>query len=260
MRRPMVVGNWKMYTSGADAHILATTIRNNMANFEEVEVVLCPPSIWLSEVLNIVGQGGKISLGAQNMFYEPEGAFTGEISPLMVRDLAKYVIVGHSERREYFSETDDDVNEKVIAALKAGLSPIICVGESKKSSRYPETPVKQLKAALEHVPKKHYGQIVVAYEPVWAIGSGKNADGEYVAKVATALRELVLRDCPILYGGSVKSNNAKEYGERPEIDGLLIGSASIRASEFIKIGAIWSDCKNFKQDIILKEEVNKQTH
>lgn len=246
MRRPMVVANWKMYTNAGDAAILATTVRNNVAGISKTEVVLCPPTIWLTEVSSIIGKGGKVRLGAQNIFYESEGAFTGEISPLMVRDVADYVIIGHSERREHFGETDLEVNEKVIAALRAGLSPIICVGEKSKSTGYPETPVDQLREALSHVPKKYYKQIVVAYEPIWAIGTGENADPAYVAKVVSVLRELVLRDSPILYGGSVNSKNAKEYGLRPEIDGLLVGGASLRAAEFVKICGIWSECKSFK--------------
>lgn len=246
MRRPMVVGNWKMYTDISDAHILSTTIRNYVANFEGIEVVLCPPVIWLSEVAGIVGKGGKVKLGVQNIFYEPEGPYTGEISPLMVKNLAKYAIVGHSERREYFGETDRDVNEKVIAALRAGLYPIICVGEKKKSTKFPDMPVKQLKEALLHVPRKFYKQIVVSYEPVWAIGTGESADPVYAAKVISQLRELVLRESPILYGGSVNSKTVSGFAERPEIDGLLVGGASIRATEFIKICETWSHKKNFK--------------
>ena len=246
MRRPMVVANWKMYTSAGDAAILATTVRNNVAGINKVEVVICPPAIWLTEVSDIIGKGGKVKLGAQNIFYESEGAYTGEISPMMVKDVADYVIVGHSERREHFGETDLEVNEKVIAALRAGLSPIICVGEKKKSTKYPQGPVDQLKEALAHVPKKYFKEIIVAYEPIWAIGTGENADAAYVAKVIGALRELVLRDSPILYGGSVNSKSAKEYGLRPEIDGLLVGGASLRAAEFVKICGIWSESKSFK--------------
>jgi triosephosphate isomerase len=246
MRRPLVVGNWKMYTEASDAHILATTIRNYASNIDGIEIVLCPPVIWLSEILSIVGKSGKIKLGAQNMFYEKEGPYTGEISPMMIRDLAEYVIIGHSERREHFGETNLEVNEKVIAALRAGLSPIICVGEKKKSVRYPTSVVNQLKEALAHVPKKYYKEIVIAYEPVWAIGTGENADPEYAAKVITELRQLVLRDSPILYGGSVNSRNAAGFGKRPEIDGLLVGGASLRASEFVKICSTWAEKKNFK--------------
>jgi triosephosphate isomerase len=239
-----------MYTEAADANILATTIRNYASQINGIEIVLCPPAIWLSEVLSIVGKSGKIQLGAQNIFYEKEGPYTGEISPLMVRDLAKYVIIGHSERREHFGETNLEVNEKVIAALRAGLHPIICVGEKKKSANYPTGVVGQLKEALAHVPKKYYKQIVVAYEPIWAISTAedrnRNADVDYVVKVITALREVVLRDSPILYGGSVNSKNAKDYAAQPGIDGALVGAASLRASDFIKVCSIWAEAKNFK--------------
>lgn len=242
----MVVGNWKMYTEASDAHVLATSIRNYVSNIKEIEIVLCPPIIWLSEILSIVGKGGRIELGAQNMFYEKEGPYTGEISPMMIKNLAKYVIIGHSERREHFGETNLDVNEKVIVALRAGLYPIICVGEKKKSVNYPTSVVNQLKEALAHVPKKYYAQVVIAYEPVWAIGTGENADPEYAAKVISQLRQLVLRDSPILYGGSVNSKNAAGFANRPEIDGLLVGGASLRASEFVKICSTWAEKKSFK--------------
>lgn len=238
MRRPLIAGNWKMYTRGADAQILATTIRNGVAGLEGVEVVLCPPSIWLSEVLSVVGRGGKVELGIQNIFYEPDGPYTGEISPQMARDLARYAIVGHSERREHFGEKDFDINEKVIASLQAGLVPIICVGERKRET-LPKEPLNQLKAALEHVPKKNYKNLVVAYEPIWAIGTGENADAKYVAKVVSYLREVGLGETPVLYGGSVNSSNVEDYAKQPEIDGLLVGGASLRASEFVKICQVW---------------------
>lgn len=245
MRRPVVIANWKMHTRASDAQILATTVRNGVAPIEGVEIVLCPPAIWLSEILSIVGHGGRIELGVQNMFHEPEGAYTGEISPLMVRDLAKYAIIGHSERREFFGEKDFDVNEKVISALKAGLVPIICVGE-KKREKLPHEPLRQLKEALMHVPKKCFGEMIVAYEPIWAIGTGENADPEYVAKVVHYLREVGLNETPVLYGGSVNSKNVADYGKRPEIDGLLVGGASLRAAEFIKICSTWSKSKSMK--------------
>lgn len=245
MRRPIVIANWKMYTRAADAHVLATSVRNGVSRLEGVEVVLCPPTIWLSEIRGILGKG-KTKLGAQNLFYELEGAFTGEISPLMIRDLCDYVIIGHSERREYFGETNLEVNEKVIASLKAGLSPIVCVGEKRKSKAYPTGVVKQLAEALAHIPKKHYCDLIVAYEPVWAIGTGEQAEPEYAAKVITQLREVINRDAPILYGGSVNSKNAAGFAARPEIDGLLVGGASLRSAEFVKICTTWAKAKSFK--------------
>lgn len=241
----MIVGNWKMHTRAADAHILATAVRNYAINVPEVEMVVCPPFVWLSEVAHVLNKG-KAHLGAQNMYFELEGAYTGEVSPLMIKDLAQYVIIGHSERREYFEETDLDVNEKVIAALKVGLFPIVCVGEKKKSSRYPQKVVDQLKGALASIPKKHYKDLIVAYEPIWAIGTGMEAEPEYAAKVITQLRTVVKLETPILYGGSVNSKNTAGFAGHPEIDGLLVGGASLKAAEFCKIAQVWHDKKGFK--------------
>jgi triosephosphate isomerase len=242
MKKSFVVGNWKMYlTSSADASVLTTTLRNNMPKIS-TEVIIAPPIIWLSEVISILGKKGKIATATQNMFYEPEGAYTGEISPVMIKEMSDYVIIGHSERREYFGETNMDVNEKVIAALKAGLKPIICVGEKKKSLNAAQV-VKELEEAIMHIPKRRFKDIIVAYEPVWAIGTGENADPAYVARVITKLREYVSNDTPILYGGSVKSTNIEGYAKRPEIDGVLVGGASAKATEFIKICQSWDEIK-----------------
>lgn len=248
MRRPMVVANWKMNTRASDAYILATTVRNAVAPIEGIEVVICPPSIWLSEVADIVKKDGKVNVGAQNMFYEAEGAFTGEISPLMILDIAKYVILGHSERRNYFHENDIIINEKVQAAIKYGLSPIICVGEEHAYDPLSDAP-KQLVEALNHVPKNRYKDIVVAYEPKWAIsgfGGKKTASIDHILKEFTRLREVVGRDTPILYGGSVDESQISSLAARPEIDGVLVGSASIRASAFLKICHTWAEAKSFK--------------
>lgn len=238
----IIAANWKMYTRAADAQVLATAVRNGAARIEGIGVVICPPAIWLSELRLALGRGGKVELGGQNMFYEEEGPYTGEISPLMLRDLASHVIIGHSERREHFGERDYDVNEKVIAALEAGLTPIICVGEKKKKA-LPKEPREQLRAALLHLAKRDFEKIIVAYEPVWAIGTGDNAEPEYVGRVINYLRELGLTKTTFLYGGSTSSKNVRVYARRPEIDGLLVGAASLRASEFIKICQIWSEVK-----------------
>lgn len=232
-------------TSVADAHVLATSIRNHVADVRDVEIILAPPTIWLSEIAQIIGRSEKTQLAAQNIFYESDGAYTGETSPLMIKEIAGYVIVGHSERREYFGETDLEINEKVIAALKAGLIPIICVGEKTKGSTIGQ-PLKELQEALDHIPKKHFKDIIIAYEPIWAIGTGENADPVYVAKVATKLREVVNIHTPILYGGSVNSGNVGSYADRPEIDGVLVGGASVRAAEFVKICKIWSEAKSLR--------------
>lgn len=245
MRRPMVVANWKMNTRASDAYILATTIRNAIASIEGIEVVICPPAIWLSEIAQIIKKDGKVNVGAQNMFYEPEGAYTGEISPLMIVDLAKYVILGHSERRNYFHENDLLINEKVISAIKYGLTPIICVGEKSKTAPISDA-VNQLREALNTIPKNRYKDVVVAYEPVWAIGGAKVASIDHIVKGMFKLREVVDRDTSILYGGSVNVEQVSELAKRPEIDGVLVGSASIRAASFIKICQDWAGAKSFK--------------
>lgn len=247
MKRSLIIGNWKMYAdSVADAHILSTTIRNNVGNLSHIEIVLCPPAIWLPEVKPIIGRNAKLSLGIQNLYFEPTGGYTGEISPLMAKEFVDYAIVGHSERREYFCETNLDVNEKVASCLKAGIKPIVCVGEKKKGTAMTQ-PVNELKEAIEGLPRKYFKEIVVAYEPIWAVttaASSNNADASYIVKVINKLREIVDRDTPILYGGSVRSSNVKEYAERPEIDGVLVGAASVRAAEFVKVCKIWNETKS----------------
>lgn len=246
MKSSLIVGNWKMYvTSISDAHILATSIRNGVADIPRIEAVVCPPALWLSEIAGIVKKGAKTKIGIQNISYEMEGAFTGEISPQMAKEMVDYVIIGHSERRAYFGETNIDVNEKVLAALKVGLTPIICVGEKKKEAT-PTEPFKQLEEALKNVPKNALKNIVVAYEPIWAIGTSLNADADYVSKVVTKLRELVRTETSILYGGSVKLDNALSYAKKREIGGLLIGGASVKANDFIKICKIWSEARDIK--------------
>jgi len=249
MRRPMVVANWKMYTRASDAYILATTIKNAVHNIEGIEIVICPPSLWLSEISDLVKTDGKVNVGAQNMFYEPDGPYTGEISPTMIRDVAKYVIVGHSERRFYFNESDLDVNEKVLAAIKYGLSPIVCVGEKTKSASIHDA-VDQLKEALQHVHKGSYKDIIVAYEPVWAIGSEHTAPLEHSVKAISMLREIIGRDSSILYGGSINNTEVDKFAKSHIIDGVLVGSASLRAGVFIEICKKWAEAKSFKNDVI----------
>jgi len=251
----MVVANWKMYTRASDAYILATSIRNSVASLDGVEVVVCPPVIWLSELSEILKRDGKVNLGAQNMFYEDEGPYTGEISPIMIRDVCKYVIVGHSERRAHFGETDFDVNEKVLAALKHGLSPIICVGEKTKSAPLSDA-ADQLEEALTHVPKNKYKDIVVAYEPVWAIGNHNAAPVEHAEKAVAKLREVIFRESPILYGGSIDHEKILNFAKSPLIDGVLVGSASLRASVFVEICRIWAANKSFKGDVVIPKEVD----
>ncbi|PIZ27360.1 triose-phosphate isomerase, partial [Candidatus Berkelbacteria bacterium CG_4_10_14_0_8_um_filter_42_34] len=192
MRRPIVIANWKMYGSLSDAIVLATGIRDGIENFSGVEIILCPPAIWLTEVAGIIHKRiDQLALGAQNIHYLSEGEFTGEISATMVCDVARYAIVGHSERRKNFGETASIVARKAAAALDAGLSPIVCVGEQKKSEDSVQKVVDELKELLSDVRKSEYRDIVVAYEPVWAVGANEPATPEYSARVIVKLREIV---------------------------------------------------------------------
>lgn len=244
MRRPLVIANWKMHTNLSDALVLATAVRDGVENIDGIEVVLCPPSIWLSEVSQVIRKEiGHLGLGAQNIHYLFEGNYTGEISAPMVRDVAKYVIVGHSERRKYFTESNEVISRKAAAAIDGGLIPIICVGEENKNENSASGVVKQLKETLASVNKNEYDKIIIAYEPVWAVGANVSATPEYCAKVITSLREIVSAETPIIYGGDVNAGNIYSYMQRPEIDGVLIGRSSLKASEFVKICRIVAEYK-----------------
>lgn len=255
MRRPLIIANWKMNTNLADATVLTTSVKNNVANLD-LDVVLCPPFVWLYPMAEILEKSPKnLHLGAQNMWFTPSGAITGEISPTMVKALAKYVILGHSERRANFHETSDLINDKIKTALDYNLIPIVCVGETKKmreEKRGRGRPTKvdlssnvihQLTAALEGIAADDAEKIVVAYEPVWAIGTGEAANGAYANSVMEQLRKVfakkynssVAERVRILYGGSVDEDNIREFIYQPEIDGVLVGGASLKAKEFIKI-------------------------
>jgi len=244
MRRPIVIANWKMYGSLSDAIVLATGIRDGIENFSGVEIILCPPAIWLTEVAGIIHKRiDQLALGAQNIHYLSEGEFTGEISATMVCDVARYAIVGHSERRKNFGETASIVARKAAAALDAGLSPIVCVGEQKKSEDSVQKVVDELKELLSDVRKSEYRDIVVAYEPVWAVGANESATPEYSARVIVKLREIVSAETPILYGGSVNAANVYSFVRRPEIDGVLVGRAGLKVGEFVKICRIVAEYK-----------------
>ena len=257
MRTPIIIANWKMNTNLSDAVVLAQSIKSGIENLEHIEVVLCPPFVWLYPVFETLEKvlGKKIKLGAQDLFWEDDGAYTGEVSGKMLRRMCQYAVVGHSERRHYLHEDDEDINNKVHAALRNGLKPIICVGEYKKMveekagrGRPDKISVNtnilnQLTKALEHVSKKDIENVVIAYEPVWAIGSGNPASGAYAASIINQLREKIFRlydwdtaqNVRILYGGSVDSKNISEFIRQPEIDGVLVGGASLRAKEFVKM-------------------------
>lgn len=247
MRKQIIAGNWKMYTDLAEATILVEGIKAALAEGEvSREVVVCPPFTGLSTVADLI-EDTDVRLGAQNMYFEPKGAFTGEVSPLMLTDVGcHYVILGHSERREYFSESDALINQKIKAAFQYDLIPILCVGESLAQREANETQSfidSQLTAGLEGLTAEQVSQMVIAYEPIWAIGTGKTATAEQAGEVCTAIRAKVaaLFDAAtaealrIQYGGSVKGSNAKEILSQPDIDGALVGGASLKADDFMAI-------------------------
>lgn len=247
MRQPFVAGNWKMNKTVTEASVLVQDLLPELQKSTSVERVICPPFTSLM-VLSAQLKDSGIGLGAQNMHWEASGAFTGEISPAMVREFCSYVILGHSERRAYFGETDDSVNKKLKAALAIGLIPIVCIGETLQQYEAGETRdvvVRQAKQGLKEIEPALAAQIVVAYEPVWAIGTGKAAtsDGantvhkEYIRPaLADLFGSAVAHNIRILYGGSVTAANAAEFFAQSDIDGALVGGASLKP-DFIKIVA-----------------------
>jgi triosephosphate isomerase len=243
MRSPFVAGNWKMNTTTTEAEKLVLEMLDKLDRIKGVEKVLCPPFVSLVAI-NMMLQNSSIKLGAQNMYFETEGAYTGEISPVMLSELCKFVILGHSERRWYFGETDEIVNKKVKAALANKLQPILCVGErleEKEAGKTKDVINRQVTGALKDL--KPVSDLVIAYEPVWAIGTGKAASGEQAAATVRFIRNVlaglwnksIAQDLPILYGGSVNSANIVEFISHPEIDGALVGGASLKPEEFVSI-------------------------
>jgi triosephosphate isomerase (TIM) len=243
MRTPVIAGNWKMNTTVAEAAELVKSMKDKLHLVAGVEKVLCPPFVSLTVVKELI-KGTSIKLGAQNMYFERSGAYTGEISPAMLVGLCEFVILGHSERRGYFGETDQLVNKKAKAALAAGLTPIVCVGESLEQNNAGETVgviTRQVKAAFDGIasPKG----TVIAYEPIWAIGTGKSASSEQANAVVRVIRDTIARiygdqaaqAMRIQYGGSVNSANIAEFIRQPEIDGALVGGASLKAPDFLGI-------------------------
>jgi len=243
MRTPFIAGNWKMNTTVAQASTLVAEMRERLDRVEGVEKVLCPPFISLATIGELL-RGTSIKLGAQNMYFEEKGAYTGEVSPLMLSQLCEFVILGHSERRQYFAETDELINKKVGAALKIGLTPILCVGEKleeKEAGETAEVVARQVRGALEGIESPQ--GLVIAYEPIWAIGTGKAATppesndttGLLRRTVAQLYGEEFSQGVRILYGGSVTASNIAGFMEQPEIDGALVGGASLKAEEFSSI-------------------------
>ena len=243
MPTPLIAGNWKMNTTVREAGILAAAVKDAMAGVSGVDVVLCPPFISLAEVAKAV-EGSPIQVGAQNMHYEDKGAFTGEVSPAMLQDLCRYVIVGHSERRRDFAESDELVNRKARKALESGLKPIICVGEvleERRQGREESVVSTSVAGCLEGIDSSD--NLVVAYEPVWAIGTGLSATSDQAQAMAALIRHLLAdrfgqegaANVPVLYGGSVNPDNVAELAAQPDIDGALVGGASLNVDQFADI-------------------------
>ncbi len=246
MRTPLVVGNWKMHGGLATARDLAQSVRDGLRRPRGVEVVICPPFTTLAAVAEVLA-GSAVGVGAQNCHWEPQGAFTGEISPVMLAELGcRLVLLGHSERRHIFHETDDEINKKVAAALRHGLQPLLCVGETAEERRQGLTFTVvegQLRAGWAGLSPEDMGRCLLAYEPVWAIGTGVNATPAQAAEVHGCLRGLVselgskdlAQTVRVLYGGSVKADNAAAVTQEPDIDGVLVGGASLQVQSFIAI-------------------------
>jgi len=246
MRIPFVAGNWKMNKTVAEARDLVFKMNMKLREISGVEKVLCPPAMSLLAISALL-EGTDTGLGAQNMHWEEKGAFTGEISAAMVKEYCRYVILGHSERRAYFAETDETVNRKMLAAQKTGLTPIVCVGETLEeyeSRRTADVVTRQVEKGLANLDPAFAPKMVVAYEPIWAIGTGKASNGpEANAVVADVIRPALARlygtetaqAIRVLYGGSVTAANAAEFFGQPDIDGALVGGASLKEEEFVAI-------------------------
>ncbi len=248
MRKPLIAGNWKMNLLRDSCISLVHLLKHKIPNPSNVDVAVCPPSVYLHDVGETL-RGSSIALGAQNMYHEKEGAFTGEISGAMLKDLGcSYVILGHSERRQLLNESDSDVNRKIIAALRSELIPIVCVGETlqeREGGITTKVISDQMKGSLAKLSSDQGVQLVIAYEPVWAIGTGKTATPAQAEEVHAQIRNLLndffgrtaAESIRILYGGSVKAENASELLAQPNIDGALVGGASLKAADFSAIVA-----------------------
>jgi triosephosphate isomerase len=246
MRKPFVAGNWKMNKTVEQARELVSELVPGLQGIPQVDRVICPPFLALLPIGAML-QGTDIGLGAQNLHWEASGAFTGEVSPAMVKEFCQYVIIGHSERRTYFGETDESVNKKVKAALNVGLIPIVCIGETLaefESGKTGDILSRQVLEGLKGLTPDQGNQLVIAYEPVWAIGTGKAATGnganDVVRKILRPTMDKlfgseVSQGIRVLYGGSVTGENAAEFFGQPEIDGALVGGASLKVLNFLEI-------------------------
>lgn len=248
MRTPLIAGNWKMNTDTAGAKQLAQAVAAEAGKNQGAELLVCPPSVYLGVVRDALGSA-PVALGAQNVYHEANGAYTGEISTAMLVDLGvKYVILGHSERRHILKETDELINKKTHAVLKAGMRPIVCVGElleEREAGRTADVIKTQFAGSLADISAEQILSVVIAYEPVWAIGTGKVATTDEAEEVHADLRRQLAErynaeiadQVRILYGGSVKPDNAADLLAQPNVDGALIGGASLKASDFLAIAA-----------------------
>jgi len=246
MRRPLIAGNWKMNNNREESVELVSRLKEMISDSGQVEVVVAPPFTALGSVAEAI-KGSPILLSAQNIFWEESGAFTGEISPSMLKDIGcRYAIIGHSERRQYFGETNETVNKRLKAALKASLIPIVCVGETLEEREAEKTfsvVEQQIKEGLNALSSNEMEKVVIAYEPVWAIGTGKTATPDQAQEVHQVIRQLIARifseeiaeKIRILYGGSVKPDNVDQLMAQRDIDGALVGGASLKADSFARL-------------------------
>ncbi|MGD6940615.1 triose-phosphate isomerase [Cytobacillus gottheilii] len=246
MRKPIIAGNWKMHKTLSEAKSFIEEVNGLVPDQEKVETVVCAPALFLERLVEST-EGTAVQIGAQNMHFENSGAFTGETSPVALADLGvKYVILGHSERREMFNETDESVNKKTLAAFAHGLIPIVCVGESLEQRENGETNqlvADQVEKALAGLTEDQVKETVIAYEPIWAIGTGKSSTAADANEVCAHIRQVVAKQFSqtaadavrIQYGGSVKPANIKEYMSESDIDGALVGGASLEAQSFLQL-------------------------
>ena len=248
MRKPFVAGNWKMNTDSHSSVDLAKRVASGSSEVasHSVSVAVCPPFVYLQSVAKALS-ASSVAVGAQDVYFEPKGAFTGEISASMLKDIGcTYSLCGHSERRHVIGETDEFVNKKVAAAIGGGLLPILCVGEllgEREASQTEEVVSRQLKIGLAGLSAEKASAVTIAYEPVWAIGTGRTATPQQAQEVHSLVRKLIAElydselgeEIRILYGGSVKPNNSADLMSRPDIDGLLVGGASLSADDFVAI-------------------------
>ncbi|MCE5037546.1 triose-phosphate isomerase [Staphylococcus auricularis] len=248
MRKPIIAGNWKMNKTVQEAKDFINALPE-LPDTNDVESVICAPTIQLDALVNLVKEGKAegLKIGAQNTYFEESGAFTGETSPVALADLGvQYVVIGHSERRDIFHETDEEVNKKAHAVFDHGMTPIICVGESDEQRENGEANTvvgNQVKKAVEGLSEDQLKQVIIAYEPVWAIGTGKSSNAEdanemcaFVRKtIADIASEAVANETRIQYGGSVKPNNIKEYMGQDDIDGALVGGASLKVEDYVQL-------------------------